>query len=97
MVVYFTTVIIVSLSRQVDQQTAKEAAICPADPKQTRVLLKVLFPDFQMPHAVPLPFKGSTTLVVHVCVGHCLDPVCVTALYLGHQVALRHSSIVSPN
>lgn len=60
----------------------REAAICPANPKQTKVLLKVLFPDFQMALAVTLPFKGSATLLVHVCVGHCLDPVCLTALPL---------------
>lgn len=50
-----------------------EAAICPANPKQTRVLLEVLFPDLLL---VALPFKGSTALLVYVCEWHCLDPVC---------------------
>lgn len=75
-----------------------EAAICPANPKQTRVLLEVLFSDSQMALTVTLPFKGSTTLLVRLCECHCLDPVCQKDLllwvYVGHRDGLQLSTII---
>lgn len=71
----------------------RQIAICPAYPKQPKVLLKVLFPDFQMPFAVTLPFQGSTTVLMHVCVGRCLDPVCLT-LYVIIYVIICQTQVV---
>lgn len=67
--------------------------ICPTNPKQPKVLLKVLFPDFQMPFAVTLPFTGSTTVLMHVCVGRCLDRVCLT-LYVIIYVIICQTQVV---
>lgn len=80
----------------------REAAISPANPKQTRVSVKVLLPLFQIFIAVEQPPEDS---ISYVCMSvgslfrSCMPHTSPTPpwVYLGHQAALRDSSITSAN